>query len=52
MIEYDGSNNTTVYAGPFIGDYAIAWPDGSRLVILTDLNNSTILPNLYTISLK
>jgi len=52
MVEYDGSNNTTVYAGPFIGDYAIAWPDGSRLVVLTDLNNSTILPNLYTISLK
>jgi len=52
MIEYDGSNNTTVYAGPFIGEYAFAWPDGSRLVILTNLNNSTILPNLYTISLK
>lgn len=52
MVEYDGSNNTTVYAGPFIGDSAFAWPDGSRLVILTDLNNATILPNLYTISLK
>lgn len=52
MVEYDGSNNTTVYAGPFIGNYAFAWPDASRLVILTDLNNSQILPNLYTISLK
>ncbi len=52
MVEYDGSNNTTVYAGPFIGESAYAWPDGSRLVILTDLNNPTILPNLYTISLK
>lgn len=52
IVEYDGSNNTTVYAGPFIKDSAFSWPDGSRLVILTDLNNSSILPNLYTISLK
>jgi WD40 repeat protein len=52
MVEYDGSNDTVVYAGPFIDSYAFPWPDGQRIAILTDLNNSTILPNLYTISLK
>lgn len=52
MVEYDGSNDTVVYAGPFLNDYALPWPDGQRIVILTDLNNSTILPNLYTVSLK
>jgi len=52
MIEYYGSNDTVVYAGPFIDTYAFPWPDGQRIAILTDLNNSTVLPNLYTISLK
>lgn len=52
MIEIDGTNDTTVYAGPFIGTSVFPWPNGEKLVILTDLNNPTILPNLYTISLK
>lgn len=52
MVEYDGSNNTVVYAGPFMDNYALAWPDGEHIAILTNLNNSTILPNLYTVSLK
>ncbi len=52
MLEMDGTNDTTVYAGPFIGSSVFPWPNGEKLVILTDLNNPTILPNLYTISLK
>lgn len=52
IIEYDGSNRTTVYAGPFIEPYVFPWPNGSKLVILTNLNNPSIQPNLYTISLK
>lgn len=52
IIEYDGTNRTIVYAGPFIGDYVYPWPNGSKLVILTDLGNPTIAPNLYTVSLK
>lgn len=50
--EYDGGNKTTIYAGPFVDSFAYPWPDGSKIVISTNLGNSQILPNLYTISLK
>lgn len=52
IMDYDGQNKTTVYAGPFMDDYVFAWPDGSKILILTDLGNPTISPNLYTIGLK
>lgn len=52
IMEYDGGNRTTVYAGPFVDSYAFPWPDSSRLVILTNLGNPAITPNLYTIVLK
>lgn len=52
IMDYDGQNKITVYAGPFIDDYVFAWPDGSKILMLTDLGNPTISPNLYTIGLK
>ncbi len=52
IMEYDGSNQTTIYAGPFIDNYVFPWPNGSKIVILTNLNNLNIPPNLYTVSLK
>ncbi len=52
MMEYDGMNDTVVYAGPFIENYVFPWPDATRIVVLTNLGNSNITPNLYTISLK
>lgn len=52
MMEYDSANQTTVYAGPFVNGYVFPWPDASKLVILTNLGNPTLIPNLYTIGLK
>lgn len=52
IMEYDGSNNTVIFAGPFMDSYAFPWPDGSKIVILTNLGNTNIAPNLYTIGLK
>ncbi len=52
IVEYDGRNDTVVYAGPFMENYIFPWPDATRIVILTNLGNSNISPNLYTISLK
>ena len=52
IMDYDGQNRTTIYAGPFIDDYVFSWPDGSKILILTNLGNPTISPNLYTIGLK
>lgn len=52
IMEYDSTNKTTVYAGPFIDGFAIPWPNGSKFVILTNLGNADIAPNLYTVGLK
>ncbi|MBI4096101.1 MAG: PEGA domain-containing protein [Candidatus Levybacteria bacterium] len=52
IMDYDGLNKTTIYAGPFMDDYVFSWPDGSKILILTDLGNPAISPNLYTIGLK
>jgi hypothetical protein len=50
--EYDGQNSTTVYAGPFVDNLVFPWSDGSKIVIVTNLGNTSIGPNLYTIGLK
>lgn len=52
VIEDDGSNQTTLYAGPFVDHYVFPSPDGSKVVILTNFNNSTVPPTLYSIGLK
>ncbi|OGH33478.1 MAG: hypothetical protein A3J69_00020 [Candidatus Levybacteria bacterium RIFCSPHIGHO2_02_FULL_42_12] len=52
IMEYDGLNRTTIYAGPFIDNYVFPYPNGSKILILTNLNNPNIPPNLYTIGLK
>jgi len=52
LVETDGSNMTTVYAGPFRGQYVYPWPDGTKLVIVTNLDNTNIPPTFYTISLQ
>ncbi len=51
-VEYDGFNKTTVYAGPFINNFLVPWPDGAGMVILTSFNDSSIPPNLYRIIFK
>ncbi len=50
--EYDGGNITTVYAGPFTDAFVYPWPTATKIVILTNLNNPDIIPNLYTVDLK
>jgi hypothetical protein len=52
LMDFDGLNDTVVYAGPFDTRYIFAWPDATRIVILTNLGNSKTPQNLYTISLK
>lgn len=52
IIEDDGANMITLYAGPFLDHYVFPWTDGSKLVILTNLSNPDVPPTLYTISLK
>jgi hypothetical protein len=52
LVEYDGSNETTIYAGPFVDTFAVPWPNGAKVVILTNLNNMEVAPTLYTIGLQ
>jgi hypothetical protein len=51
IIEFDGTNNTTIYSGPFAKNFLYPWPDGSRLVILTSFSPDSP-KNLYSIELK
>jgi hypothetical protein len=52
FIEYDATNKTTVYAGPLSNDFVSPWPDGSGIVILTNLISQDSPPNLYKLTLK
>ncbi len=53
VMEYDRTNWTTIYSGPFEKDFLTPWPTGSRIVILTNLNpGAGSLPNLYTVNLR
>lgn len=53
VLDYDGLNRKTVYAGPFWDSFVAPWTNASKLVILTNLNPSaSTLPNLYAINIK
>ncbi len=53
VMEYDRTNWTTLYSGPFDETFVTPWPTGSRIVILTNLNpGAGSLPNLYTVNLR
>lgn len=51
--EYDGLNKTQVYAGPFTPGFVYPWPNGTKLVILTNFNQPGDVPqNLYAVSVR
>lgn len=52
VMDYDGQNRLTIWAGPFQDHYVFPWPDGNKIVIVTNFNNDQVLPNMYTIGLK
>lgn len=51
IVEYDGTNRTTIYSGPFENAFAFPFPNGTRLLILTTLGKD-LPPNLYAVSLR
>lgn len=51
IMEYDSTNNTTVYSGPFVTDFIYPWPDGSKLLIMTSFSPDSPM-NLYAIELE
>lgn len=53
VAEFDGSNKAIIYAGKFEDNFVFAWPDSSRLVMISSFPTPTASePNLYGINLK
>lgn len=53
IVEYDRTNWITLYSGPFTDSFVAPWPNGSRIIILTNLNpGQNTLPNLYSVNLR
>ncbi len=53
ILDFDANFNLTIYTGDFDHNTVAPWPDGSQIVILTNLNKiASSLPNLYSIQLR
>lgn len=53
IMDYDGTNLRTAYAGPFWDAFAVPWASGGKLVILTNLNAAaSAVNNLYVVNLR
>ncbi len=53
VLEYDRTNWITVYSGPLSDGFMAPWPNGTRIIIMSNLNpGATTLPNLYTVNLR
>ncbi len=51
VVDYDGTNQQTILTSNFDSNCVYPWPDGSKVVILTDLSLSST-KNLYALSIK
>lgn len=54
IMEYDGTNPSVIYGGPFVPGVVYPWPNWGKIVILTSLNTAleSSDQNLYTINLR
>jgi hypothetical protein len=52
VMDFDGINRRTAYAGPFWDSFAVPWASGGKLVILTSLNAQSPQNNLYIVNLR
>jgi hypothetical protein len=52
IMEFDGTNKAVVFNGAFKKDAVFAWPNWSKLVILTSLGSTTGTENLYTVNFR
>lgn len=53
VIEFDGSNKVTVYAGPFEKQNVFPHPSGRQMIIMTTFNPAfSPIPSLYTLNIR
>lgn len=51
VVDYDGTNQQTILTSNFNQNCIYPWPDGSKVIILTNLSLSSV-ENLYSLSVK
>ena len=51
LVEYDGANKIAAYSGQFENSFAFPFPDGKRILILTNISKNSP-SNLYAVSLR
>lgn len=52
ILDYDGTNHQTVYAGVYLAPNAFSTLSIDRLLVLTNLGADTTIPNLYSLGIK
>jgi len=52
IVEYDDNNLTSIIPGPVTEGLAVPSPDGTHLIILSNLNQQTNVANLISLDLK
>lgn len=53
LVDFDGTNKATLYAGKFENSFVFPWPDSSRLVFISSFPTPTASePNLYGVNLR
>lgn len=53
LVDFDGTNKAVIFAGSFEDNFVFAWPDSSRLVIISSFPTPTASePNLYGVNLR
>jgi hypothetical protein len=53
IVDFDGTNQAVIYAGTFEDSLVFAWPDSSRIVLISSVPTPTASePNLFGINLK
>lgn len=52
ILEYDNTNPVVVYSGQFADVAVFPYPNGAKLIVLTDLGSPSSTLNLYTLILR
>ncbi|QQG41581.1 MAG: PEGA domain-containing protein [Candidatus Woesebacteria bacterium] len=52
IMDYDGTNRQVIYSGSYFAPFAFPYRNSTKLLILTNLGAASLVPNLYTLTVK
>ncbi len=52
VMDYDGTNKVVVYSGAYEAPNAFPYTNATKILILTNLGGDSVVPNLYTLTVK